>query len=91
VVATAKVDLKVGETVDGLGGYLTYGQCENADITFSERLLPMGLAEGCRLKRSVSRDAVLTYDDVELPSGRLVQELRQEQDRTFWSANKAFK
>lgn len=86
VVATAKRDLAAGETIDGLGGYLTYGQCENADVTAAERLLPMGLAEGGRLRRAVPRDAVLTYDDVELPGGRLAVRLRAEQDRTFASA-----
>ena len=30
VVATAKIDLKAGEVLDGIGGYMTYGQCENA-------------------------------------------------------------
>ena len=30
VVATAKIDLKAGEVIDGIGGYMTYGQCENA-------------------------------------------------------------
>ncbi|WP_104991611.1 NAD(P)H-dependent oxidoreductase [Deinococcus sp. NW-56] len=83
VVATAKRDLAAGETIDGLGGYLTYGQCENADVTAAQRLLPMGLAEGGRLRRAVPRDAVLTYDDVELPEGRLAVRLRAEQDRTF--------
>ncbi|MDL2344572.1 SAF domain-containing protein [Deinococcus sp. MIMF12] len=83
VVATAKRDLTAGETIDGLGGYLTYGQCENADVVAAERLLPMGLAEGCRLRRAVPRDAVLTYDDVELPGGRLAVRLRAEQDRLF--------
>ena len=43
----------------------------------------MGLAEGCRLLRPVERDRVLTYDDVELPAGRLADELRPEQDRRF--------
>jgi predicted homoserine dehydrogenase-like protein len=43
----------------------------------------MGLAEGCRLKRDVLRDEPLTYADVEVPSGRLADALRAEQDRTF--------
>ena len=66
--------------------YMTYGQCENSDVTLAERLLPMGLAEGCRLVRDVPRDQVLTYADVELPAGRLADELRAEQDATFGSA-----
>jgi predicted homoserine dehydrogenase-like protein len=79
VVATAKRDLQPGETIDGIGGYLTYGQCENADVVARERLLPMGVAEGCRLLRPVPVDGVLTYDDIELPPGRLVDRLREEQ------------
>ena len=31
VIATAKLDLAAGETIDGIGGYMTYGQCDNAD------------------------------------------------------------
>uniref|UniRef100_B8HQ87 SAF domain protein n=1 Tax=Cyanothece sp. (strain PCC 7425 / ATCC 29141) TaxID=395961 RepID=B8HQ87_CYAP4 len=85
VVATAKIDLKAGETLDGMGYYMTYGQCENAAVVRSQRLLPMGLAEGCRLKRSIPRDQVLTYDDVELPPGRLSDQLRAEQDAYFAS------
>ena len=83
VVATAKVDLKAGQTLDGLGGYLTYGQCENADVTLTDRLLPMGLAEGCRIRRNVPRDAVLAYEDVEFPSGRLCDQLRWQQEQFF--------
>jgi predicted homoserine dehydrogenase-like protein len=83
VVATAKKDLRTGETIDCLGGFATYSQCENADVARAERLLPMGAAEGCRLKRDVKRDAVLTYDDVEIPAGRMIDRLRAEQDKHF--------
>jgi predicted homoserine dehydrogenase-like protein len=83
VVATAKRDLAAGEALDGIGGYTAYGQCENADVVASEGLLPMGVADGCRLRHPVSQDAVLRYDDVEVPPGRLVDELRREQDSHF--------
>jgi predicted homoserine dehydrogenase-like protein len=83
VVATAKVGLETGQVLDGLGGYLTYGQCENSPAARAEQLLPMGLAEGCRLKRAVPADQVLTYDDVELPEGRLCDRLWEEQERFF--------
>lgn len=79
VVATAKRDLTAGAVLDGLGGYDTYGVAERAAITADQRLLPMGVAEGCRLVRDVPRDQVLTYHDVELPAGRLVDDLRVEQ------------
>ena len=83
VVTTAKIDLKAGEQLDGIGYYMTYGQCENYDVARAENLLPMGLAEGSRLKRDVAKDSVLTYDDVILPHNRLCDRLRAEQDVYF--------
>ncbi|MDQ3380703.1 MAG: Gfo/Idh/MocA family oxidoreductase [Actinomycetota bacterium] len=79
VVATAKRDLQAGEKLDGIGWYTTYGQCENADVAQREQLLPIGVAEGCVLRRDVARDTVLSYDDVELPQGRTCDRLRVEQ------------
>lgn len=83
VVATAKQDLKAGHPVDGLGGYDTYGVAESTPVTRSEGLLPMGVAEGCVLVRDVAKDAVLTYADVTLPPGRLIDQLRDEQEKLF--------
>jgi predicted homoserine dehydrogenase-like protein len=83
VIAVAKTDLQAGTTLDGIGYYMTYGQCENADVVQAQRLLPMGLAEGCRLKRDLPRDRALTYDDVELPPNRLCDRLRSQQDSYF--------
>ena len=83
VVATAKIDLKAGQVLDGMGHYMTYGLCENSGIVKSEHLLPIGLAEGCRLLRDIPKDQVLTYQDIELPENRLCDKLRAEQDRHF--------
>jgi predicted homoserine dehydrogenase-like protein len=83
VVATAKQDLRAGATVDGLGGYDTYGVAEACAVVRGENLLPMGVAEGCVLRRNVPKDAVLTYGDVTLPPGRLVDQLREEQEKLF--------
>jgi predicted homoserine dehydrogenase-like protein len=83
VITAAKRDLKEGEIVDGLGGYMAYGLAENASVVEAENLLPIGLAEGCRLTRNVSKDDVLTRDDVILPKDRLCDRLRAEQDAMF--------
>jgi predicted homoserine dehydrogenase-like protein len=83
VVATAKIDLKAGQKIDGLGCYMTYGQCETAEVTNEQQLLPMGLAEDCILKRDVPKDYVLTYADVILPKGRFSDKLRQEQNEYY--------
>jgi predicted homoserine dehydrogenase-like protein len=83
VVTTAKVDILAGTTIDAFGGYLSYGQAENSAETRSERLLPMGLAEGCVLRHDVRKDHVITYDDVEVPPDRFIDTLREEQDARF--------
>lgn len=66
VVAVAKEDMPAGTVIDGLGGYKTYGICENAKEARHENLLPMGLAEGNVLKRDVKRDQVIALDDIEV-------------------------
>lgn len=83
VCAVAKRDLKAGEVLDDYGMYMTYGEAVNVDEMSRGRYLPEGLVEGCRLTRDVGKDAVLTYDDVELPAGRLADRLRAEQYRHF--------
>ena len=83
VVAAAKVDLSPGDELDGPGGYLTYGLGENENDAARERLLPMGLAEGCTVRRPVEKDAVLTLEDVDVPGGRFVDGLRAEQNELF--------
>ncbi len=85
VIATAKRDLKAGETIDGIGHYMTYGECENADVVHDEGLLPIGLAEGAVLLRDLPRDTSLTLADVRLPEGRLVDKLRDEQNERFFN------
>ena len=79
VCAVAKRDLKAGEVLDDYGHYMTYGEAVNSGEMRRNRYLPEGLVEGCRLLRDVARDAVLTYDDVELPAGRLADRLYEEQ------------
>ena len=83
MVTTAKINLKAGETLDGIGCYMTYGQCETAEITAEQQLLPMGLAEGCVLKRDIPRDQVITYADVILPKDRFCDKLQTGTERVF--------
>jgi len=86
VLTSAKCDLKAGKELDGIGGFTCYGMIENGDVVRQQNLLPMSLAEGCRLKRDVSRDEAITYADVELPEGRLCDRLRIEQNEYFATA-----
>jgi predicted homoserine dehydrogenase-like protein len=83
VCAVAKRDLKAGEVLDEYGMYMTYGEAVNAAEMSAGRYLPEGLVEGCRLRHDLPKDQVLTYDDVDLPEGRLADRLRAEQYRHF--------
>jgi len=83
VCAVAKRELKAGEILDEYGMYMTYGEAVNAEEMSAGRYLPEGLVEGCRLRRDIAKDQVLTYADVELPEGRIADQLRAEQYRHF--------
>ena len=84
VCAVAKRDLRAGETLDDYGMFMTYGEAVNTEEMSASRYLPEGLVEGCRLRSDVARDEVVTYDDVELPPGRVADRLRAEQYRHFF-------
>jgi predicted homoserine dehydrogenase-like protein len=83
VCAVAKRDLAAGDVLDEYGMFMTYGEAANVEEMSAGRYLPEGLVEGCVLRRDVGRDQVLTYDDVELPAGRIADRLRAEQYRHF--------
>ncbi|MEY4230460.1 MAG: hypothetical protein RLZZ362_1309 [Actinomycetota bacterium] len=67
VVAVAKRDLSAGEVLDDYGEYMTYGEAENSAVVQYDRLLPEGLAEGCRLRRDIAKDEVIGWADVDAP------------------------
>jgi predicted homoserine dehydrogenase-like protein len=80
VMAMAKRDLKTGERLDGIGGFCTYGLIDNASVARGIEALPIGLSEGCVLRRDVSKDEVVTVHDVEEPHrDPLIETLWREQ------------
>lgn len=89
VITLAKTELKAGKVLDCLGGYDTYGQCENASVARKENLLPIGLAEGAIVKRDLPRDHPLTFDDVAFKEDNLVLRLYREQNKMFFPELKA--
>jgi predicted homoserine dehydrogenase-like protein len=56
---------------------------DNIDVSRAGDCLPMSLAEGCTLRRDIVKDAIIGYTDVELPPGRLCDQLRAEQVEYF--------
>jgi predicted homoserine dehydrogenase-like protein len=82
-IAVSKRELKAGEKLDGIGGYTCYALIDNYDTCRKENLLPMGVSEGCVVKQAIPADRPITYADVELPKGRLVDRLRDEMQQGF--------
>lgn len=80
VVTVAKRDIKAGETLDGIGGFCTYGLIENTATARQAEALPIGLSEGCVLLRDMPKDSVVSFNDVRQPKrDPLVESLWQEQ------------
>jgi len=79
----SNMPLGAGQILDGVGYYMLCGQCKNADTVKAENLLPIGVAEGRKLKQKIAKDQVITYDDIELPEERLIDKLRAEQGALF--------
>ncbi|WP_022835599.1 NAD(P)H-dependent oxidoreductase [Salisaeta longa] len=85
VLTLAKRDLRAGETIDGLGGFMTYGVLETEAEAAMHNLLPIGLAEGATLTRDVPQDEALTFDAIARPAGRPLDRLWNEQVERFGS------
>ncbi|KAA0014333.1 NAD(P)-dependent oxidoreductase [Billgrantia pellis] len=84
VIAMAKKDLKEGAHIGEFGGFEVYGVAENMDVIRRERLLPIGLALDCVVRKRIEKDAPLTVDDVQFPEGRLIDRLYREQEHIFF-------
>lgn len=83
VLAKAKVDLRKGDVLDDIGGFKTFGICENSDISRVENLLPMGLVKGCRVIKDIPKDQIITFDDVEINEETLIYQLWRKQESMF--------
>jgi predicted homoserine dehydrogenase-like protein len=83
VAATAKRDLKVGEVLDGEGGYTVFGKLVPARRSLAHGVLPLGLAHGLRLVRPVAKDQSLTWEDVAVDDTVPAYRLRREMEALF--------
>jgi predicted homoserine dehydrogenase-like protein len=80
-IAIAKKPLRAGETLDAIGEYCYRGSIDRYEVARAERLLPLGLAKGCVLKREVPCGQAIGYDDLESTPDTLLHEMRRLQDR----------
>ena len=77
-VTVAKRALKVGDILDGEGGYTVWGKAIPAQKSLAEDCLPIGLAHGVRLKRDVAKGELVRKADVTLDDATEVMRLRAE-------------
>ena len=80
-IAVAKRSLKVGDRIDGLGGYSVYGSIDQAEIARQQGLLPLGLAPDSVVVREVPQGTPLRYADVRLDDSLTIVNLRRLQDQ----------
>ncbi|SPH17240.1 hypothetical protein DEA8626_00756 [Defluviimonas aquaemixtae] len=80
-VATAKGDFQAGEMLDGEGGFKVWAKAIPSRLSAAAGALPIGLAHHIKLRRPVSRDQVITLDDVEVKDDLDIFALREEQRR----------
>ena len=83
VVATAKRDLMPGELLDGEGGYCVYGRLMRAEEALAMHGLPIGLAEGVKVRRQISAGQPLSRDDVVVDGTQDIVRMRAQMEAEF--------
>ena len=79
VASIAKKDLKVGEKLDGEGGYCARGRLISSSNSKKNRNLPLGLTDNAIMKKEVLKDEFISIDDVELNLQKEIIEAREYQ------------
>ena len=83
VVATAKRDLKVGEMLDGEGGYTVWGKLLPAEKSAAIGGLPLGLAHNVKVVREVKQGQSLSWADVAMDTSTDAYKVRREMEVMF--------
>jgi len=79
VASYAKKDLKIGDKLDGEGGFCARGKLITSQKSKDEKILPLGLTDNAILKKNINKDQVIRLEDVELNLPKEVIEARDYQ------------
>jgi len=79
VAAVAKKDLKVGEKLDGEGGFYARGKLISSQKSKEDGILPLGLTDSAIVKRNIKKDELIKLTDVDLDLPKEVSEAREYQ------------
>lgn len=83
VVAVAKRDLAVGETLDGEGGYTVWGKLMPAKASVAARALPIGLASQVTVTQPVKLGQMITMNDISADISVQAWQVRNEMVKEF--------
>lgn len=78
-VATSKGSFQAGEFLDGEGGFKVWAKAIPAVQSVQKNALPIGLAHHVKLKRALSKDQVVSFDDVEIVDDLDIVQMREDQ------------
>jgi len=79
VASYAKKDLKVGEKLDGEGGFCARGKLITSKKSKEEKILPLGLTDGAEVIKNIKKDEVIKISDVKLNLPKEVIKAREYQ------------
>lgn len=83
-ITRAKIDLKAGQTIDGIGGFTTHGSIATAEESNANGYVPFGLVtKNAVMKQDVKKGTLITYDMIDLDKSTLIYKLRKEQDAMY--------
>ena len=82
-IAIAKKNLKVGEILDGEGGYTVSGGIRPASLSIKNNYVPLGLAHNVSLLNPINKGEIITWDDIKLDTNNIAYKLRKEMERNF--------
>ena len=83
VIAIAKRDLLAEEILDGEGGGTVWGKLTPAGASLQDGGLPIGLAHGVKLKRSVSCGEIVHWGDVVIDESAYAVKIRRAMEKEY--------
>ena len=79
VAAIAKKDLKIGDKLDGEGGFCVRGRLITSQKSKKENIFPVGLSDNAIVKKNINKDELIKLSDVELNLPKEVIDAREYQ------------
>ena len=79
VASYAKKDLRLGEKLDGEGGFCARGKLITSKKSKEEKILPLGLTDGAEVIKNIKKDEVIKISDVKLNLPKEVTQAREYQ------------